>query len=147
MEFFEHLKTYLSDEDIQKAGNLNNLYGGISKYAKENLISPEKIENGNYYLVKYNNEYYEIGMALEVNLVFFCHKCDFDKEKFYIDYMNVVNNKELPDTISLKTSLDSLLDNIEYLLECGVPSETIKDSVNEVLNKFEKENTRTLKKY
>ena len=133
-----------SEDDKRQVCDLNILYSAIDKYAKDNLMSPEKCDNGYYYNVKYNDNYFEIGYLMSISLAFFSKKSEYDENKNYIDFMNIVNDCKLPETDALKESLNALVEHAKYLMDEGVSLDIINEALANLYDN--KDKTRVLKR-
>ncbi len=139
----EDYKTF-SEDDKRQIYDLNILYCAVDKYAKDNLISPEKCENGYYYNVKYNDNYFEVGYLMTMSLSFFSNRCEYNENRNYIDFMNIVNDRKLPETDALKEGLNALVEHAKYLMDEGVSLDIIKEALDNLDDN--KDKARVLKR-
>lgn len=128
----------ITEEDIQNVKNLSILFEAISNYANDNFIEPIYYSLGEYYYIKFNDTFYQIGIMTWEGTLFFCDKakkCD----KKYIDFSDIRNNKKGQNINLIKNKLMKLSELIVNMSEENVPlkaiTATAEKTVQKVLNK------------
>ena len=120
----------LSESDTKNVNDLCLFYEGIKKYADQNYIYAKPCDFGNYYKVKLNDNAYIIGILVGQGTIFFCKKALLNDKKDYIDFIDIINNKQQNNVSQINTVLETLTQMITAIYECGVPIEAITDTVN-----------------
>ncbi len=130
--------TYCSDNlkeiDKKNIETLYLFYRGIERYASNNHIVPNYFDFGESYKVKYNDFYFNIGIAYGQGSSVFCSKITGKNLKGFINFNNILTNHD---------SLDKLANLITAMQKSGIPMEDIINTVNTTINKNKK---RVLKK-
>ena len=100
-------------------------YEGIDKYARSNHIYPSQCEFGNFYKVRLNEIGFKIGISFIQGTKFFCKKVPVESEKEFIDFNDIMTDKNQEQIDLINASLDSLSNMILTIYESGVPIELI----------------------
>lgn len=127
----------ISKEDYEKVNNLHLMYSGIETYANRNYIYPSDCEYGNFYKIKLDNIGFEIGILVGQGTLFFCNRVEIEKD--FIDFNDIINNKESDNAIIIKNKLNELSDFVVSLYENGVPYEAIRSRLEDILNEINSE--------
>ncbi len=125
----------LPKEDRENIDKLELLYAGIKEYAEKNFLYPNESSFNNYYLLKSEDNIYEIGYANGKNIAFYCKKINPIDDDNIIDFNDIKNNTPRPETSLYKTKLNKLASFINELIELNVPVKAISDTTGNVLNK------------
>ena len=131
----------LSDVDKEKVDELSLFYEGIRRYAEENYIYSNIRPYNEYYLrdnylVKVGDIVFEIGMMTGQGTLFYCRKAILEKNKKYIDFLDVLANKTQDNVSYIKESLNNLSNMINSLYESGIPIEAITNTINKEISRI-----------
>ena len=125
-------------------------YEGIDKYARSNHIYPSQCEFGNFYKVRLNEIGFKIGISFIQGTKFFCKKVPVESEKEFIDFNDIMTDKNQEQIDLINASLDSLSNMILTIYESGVPIEsityTLKNTINKIISKRENKSKTLTKK-
>lgn len=125
-----------NDVDKKNMENIETLYEVINEFAEKNYLSPNLVEFGNYYPIKYNDTYFYIGVDFGQGTSFYCTRLD-EVDEDAIDYKVLVHNDKLSETIRKEEKLEQLSDIIISLLtEDNIPSEVVEKTINESFEKI-----------
>ena len=69
------------------------LYDAITLYASENNIPVLHDIFDFGYIIKYNNNFYKIGVIYDLYNTYYCEKVDYNPEMKFIDFNDIINNK------------------------------------------------------
>ena len=146
-KFMERIPEFIEDdfkspvpleigEDNAKFGKyIYLLYALVRDYAKENYLSPNYTEhNAPSYIIKYHDNFYEIGEDFGWGGEIYCKKIVNYKGDF-IDYLDIRNNTKSSKRTLIKLQLDSLANIIEeyaYVL----PTDAVVEKVEKTINKI-----------
>lgn len=145
-----YYESKLSKENIEKVNSLHLLYNIVDRYATDNYIYPNNCEFGNYYKINSGNVGFEIGVIAGQGVSFFCNRVELENKKDFIDFNDILNNKESINKIEINEGLEQLSYMIDSLYKKGVPFpiifNTVSDTVNELSNQNNSSNEKTLKR-
>lgn len=97
----------ISKEDLEQVNNLHLMYRGIERYANRNYIYPTEFYFGNFYKIRIENIGFEIGMIEEHGRIsFFCNRVQIENQNDFIDFNDIVNNKEYDNVNTIKNKLN-----------------------------------------
>ncbi len=133
----------LSDNDQRNVNNLSLFFEGICTYAKKNYIYSSSRALGEYYRIKINDIGFEIGYIAGQGTSFYCKRVDINNEYNYIDYNDIILDKEQNNVKTINSSLNSLSNMIIDTYNSGVPVEAIEETVNVTMRElvsYEKKN-------
>ena len=141
----------LSDTDQENVDNLELLFEGIYRYAKNNYIYSIPSTFGEYYRIKIDNIGFEIGYLSGQGTMFYCKRILVENDKQFIDFMDIVNNKKQDNVYYIRNNLENLSYMVIDLYNKGIPIEAISETINKAIkhvitNEREKENNKVLKK-
>lgn len=129
----------ISDKDKALVEQLPLLYQGIEDYAERNYIYPTPYGFGGFYKIRFNGVGYEVGMITGQGTVFFCTRVEIQNENEFIDFNDIMNNKEQDNVKEIKEKIDNLSQMITSLCEAGVPYEAIKQTLEAKLYEIQSE--------
>ena len=130
----------ISKEDLEQVNNLHLMYHGIERYASKNYIYPTDCNFGNFYKVKLENTGFEIGMLVGQGTLFFCNRVQIENQKDFIDFNDILNNKENDNVTTIKNKLNELSNLVVSLYKSGVPLEAIVITLDNTLNEINSQN-------
>ncbi len=111
------------------------LYGLVRDYAKENYLSPNYTEhNAPSYVIKYHNNFYEIGEDFCWGSEIYCKKL-LDYKGDFIDYFDIRNDTKSLKKDIIKLQLDSLANTIReytYYIPAYAVIEKVEDTINDI---------------
>ena len=123
----------ITSTDLENSQNLSLLYEGIHNYAKENYIyAKQSYDFDNYYLIKYNNIGYKIGVMTGQGTYFFCERINEVTDE-YIDFNDILLNKKQENTDYYNRRLLQLSSIISYYYEQGIPLKAIEKTIDDTL--------------
>ena len=122
----------LDKNNYQNVDKLLYLYDAITEYASRNYIYPHD-DNGIYYVIKYNNIAYEIGVMVGQGIITFCTRST--KIEKAIDFNNIINNQKTERTDLIKDKLIELQNYLNNLINDDIPVEALKETTQKVLQK------------
>lgn len=122
----------ITKDNSKKTNELSSFYYFIDKYAKQNYIKQYDDNLKRYYIIEYNNIFYEIGKCIFQETVIFCNRLKIRNNNFVINLNRLLSNDnqaeyENNDIKQLKFILEKL-----YL--AGVSNETIKNIADSEYN-------------
>ena len=120
----------LTEKDKNNVANLYLLFEIIDKYASSNYIYPIIDNWGWFYSIKHGDTYYNIGFSNLQGTVFYCDRINAIDNA--INFADILSNKVLPRTLLIEERIKLLSQNINKLLDEGVPIEAILDIVNDI---------------
>lgn len=126
----------ISKEDLEQVNNLHLMYHGIEKYASKNYIYPTECKFGNFYKIKLENTGFEIGVLVGQGTSFFCTRVQVENKKDFIDFNDIINNKENDNVAIIKNKLNELSNLVISLYKSGVPGEAIVITLDNALNEI-----------
>ena len=130
----------ISKEDYQHVLELTHLYMGIDKYANKNYLYPTLESYTSCYLIKFNETYFEIGIFYGQGTSAFCNRIkEVEKDEKFIDFNDVINNKEQASNKEIKKKLEMLSNFIETLTSENIPLEAIFETTNTTIEKLKKQ--------
>lgn len=133
------LKEEMSQKEIAYTSILNQLFEIINNYSNQNYIYPQTNKYGTYYRIKYNNIGYNIGYFRNQSPnIYFCIKINLNPQKEYIDFNDILENKQLPRTVQIKQELQQLSNLIHTLSDHNIPLEAISDTSKNTIKKIRK---------
>ena len=122
------------ESDKQNIRNLQNFYSLIDEYAKNNSFNNIVSGCSHYYLLKIDNNFYEIGFITYPEILFFCKSTIINKEDISIDFVDIQNNYVQKYRIdNVKNSLIKPI--LSKKDEDVIPLEDMEQTVNKVLLK------------
>lgn len=130
----------ISKEDLEQVNNLHIMYCGIERYASKNYIYPTDCDFGNFYKVKLENTGFEIGMLVGQGTLFFCNRVQIENQKKFIDFNDILNNKNNNNVTTIKNKLNELSNLVVSLYKSGVPLEAIVITLDNTLNEINSQN-------
>ena len=122
----------LGSEDRSGVMDLHLFYKGISLYAKENYIYPESSEGFEYYSIKYKDFGYRIAEFGDMRKYWACERISLDEEEDFIDFYDIMANKENPQ----KKDNDERLKILEDLIVSIIGEGTGRAMLNKSLIQF-----------
>lgn len=125
----------LGSEDRSGVMDLHLFYKGISLYAKENYIYPESSEGFEYYSIKYKDFGYRIAEFGDMRKYWACERISLDEEEDFIDFYDIMANKENPQKKDNDERLKILEDLIVSIIGEGTPLEAIEEQTIYTLRK------------
>lgn len=120
----------LTEKDKNNVANLSLLFEVIDKYASSNYFYPTSDNWGWFYSITYGDIYYNIGVSNLQGAVFYCERINAIDNA--INFADILSNKVLPRTLSIKEKIKLLSQDITGLLDEGVPIEAVLDTVNSI---------------
>lgn len=126
----------LSAKDNKRVEELHLLYNGIEIYANHNYIYPIKCDFGGFYKIKYDGIGFEIGRLIGQGTLFYCTRVEIENEQEFIDFNDIMNNKERENVHEFKSKLEYLSEIVISTHEYGVPYEAICETLELTLNKI-----------
>lgn len=120
----------LTEKDKNNVANLSLLFEVIDKYASSNYFYPTSDNWGWFYSITYGDIYYNIGVSNLQGAVFYCERINAIDNA--INFADILSNKILPRTLSIKEKIKLLSQDITGLLDEGVPIEVVLDTVNSI---------------
>lgn len=134
----------LSEVDYIKMVQVELLYSRISKYAKDNYISPIRYDFGNYFNTKIFSKFYEIGIYNCGDGIYYCNKILDRKVDNYIDIEDVINNKKTDYVLNCEKTLTDFSSSVNDLYKNGVSINLIVSTFNNTIDNIK---NKSLKKY
>ena len=134
----------LSTQDTQMVSYLGYFFGCIKQYAEKNYL-PAYSDNSpfynSFYLIKFNNILYRIGIVSGQGTYFYCQR--FDKTDLYkcIDFEDIVTNKQ-QETVN---KIEMLSNIVQFLCSCDVHPDIIRDTVDKTIYETTKLKAKMLK--
>ncbi|MEE3342582.1 MAG: hypothetical protein VZS44_00645 [Bacilli bacterium] len=138
----------INSNNKENAEALNLFYNGIKEYAEQNYIYPMPCNYGHYYKVKLDNHDYgfAIGIQIGQGSLYFCNRIPVNKDKDFISFNDIMNNKKQPNVDHINRSLNSFARTIIDLDKKGIPIEAINDTYNKTINDLTSNNTNIKKR-
>lgn len=131
----------IDDEDRKKVENLGLFYEGIREYAKRQFINPTPCKHGDYFKIRLNDVGFEISMLGDQrNIVYFCKRVSITDEEEFIDFNDILINKNQDQTDQIKESLISLSNMIKDVYKSGVPIDSITDTFENTIEEINSNN-------
>ena len=121
----------ISKEDLKNVQDLEFLFDIISEYATKNYIYLISTDFGGYYLIKFNDIGFKVGVAAGQGTVFTCEKIDIDNCNF-LDFNLVMKDEELPTTKEIRSKLSNLKEQIKNLKKT-VPKTAIQNELLDII--------------
>ncbi len=93
---------YLEDSNSyenEKIRQLHLFYEGIERYANQNEICPIQEETNfqysvDHYNIKYNDTGIEIGVLVNLEVIYYCIKVPLSEDMSFIDFNDILNSKK-----------------------------------------------------
>ena len=134
----------LSESDCMKMQQVDILYSKISKYAKDNYISPIKYDFGMCFNTKIFSKFYEIGIYECEGGIYYCNRILDRQVENFIDIEDVINNKKTDYALSCEKTLSDFSSIIDDVYKKGIPINLIVSTFN---NKIDNIRDKSAKKY
>ncbi len=132
-----HSPEKISKEDLERVNNLHLMYRGIDTYANKNYIYPTSCNFGNFYNIKLENIGFEIGILGRQGTLFFCNRVSIENQKDFIDFNDILNNKNVNvNATAIENKLNELSNLITSLYKSGIPLKAIKSILNNTLKEI-----------
>ena len=126
---------HYKDSEKENIEKLGLFYKGVDIYAKTNHIYPKLNEFGSFYKVKYNKSGYQIGcFEGQGRSVYYLTKLSLDKNKGFIEFNDILNNKRQDNVDSINKSLYIISNSIIEAHKNGVPIEAINETVRNTID-------------
>ena len=128
----------LLDTDKINMKKIRLLYNIVSKYASSNYIYLKRNDNYGYYLIRYNNIVYEIGISSRLNgYSYYVKRLGDYMDNDIMEFKDIMedkisNRKKMIDTKLIK------LDNILEEYSNDIPIQAIEDNVKYNLEKIKR---------
>ena len=138
----------LSEYDQERVNNLSLFFEGIYSYAKKNHIYSSPGSLGEYYQIKIYDIGFEIGYITGQGTSFYCKRIPILDDNF-IDFIDIMNNKEQDNVEYINNSMKQLSNMIIDLYNNGVPLEAIDTAINiaiKEIGSYQKENRQKVYK-
>lgn len=129
----------VSKDDYIKICDLGILFEIINIYASKNYITPQITEFGEAYLIKLDNNAYQIGCMVGQGVLYYCKKIEISDNLSYIDYNDIVNNKTQPYVEKINDNLADFSNKIRGLYNSGVPLYVLQETATQVISELKKE--------
>lgn len=120
----------LTENDKNNVANLFLLFEVIDKYASSNYIYPTSDNWGWFYSITYGDMYYNVGVSNLQGTVFYCERINAIDNA--INFDDILSNKVLPRTLLIEEKIKLLSQDINKLLDEGVPIEAVLEIVNDI---------------
>lgn len=125
-----------SEEERDNIEQIETLYEVISEFAEKNYITPVNTELGNYYPIKHNDNYFYVGADWGQGASFYCTRLE-DAEESALNYIDVIHNIKLPETMRKEARLEELSRIIDSLFyDDNLPVDVIENQTNEAFQKI-----------
>ncbi len=134
----------ISDFDRENVGKLSLIYEGINKYAKENYIYPTYRDIGNFYKIKLDEFYFEIGILSGQGVVFCFNKVSCETDEEFIDFSDIMNNKKQENVDQINYELDFLANTIITTHNNGVPLDAIASTFDSTIKSLKEDEFKKL---
>lgn len=135
----------INEVDNNHVGELNLLYAAIERYASKNYIYPIPCDFGGYYKIRLGGNGYEVGCVSGQGTVFFVNRVQIDNQNDFIDFNDIINNKEQPYVKEIDSQLEDLKARIKVLHENNIPFAAIEETIKQTLSELEKQEELQLK--
>lgn len=86
----------ISGKDNENVNKLCLLFEGLEMYAQKHEIYPEICDFGCFYRMKHNNIGYIVKILIGQGTVFICERTSIDENKEYIEFNDVIKEKQMP---------------------------------------------------
>lgn len=126
----------LSEQDNNFVQELHLFYDGIETYSSHNYIYPIKCDFGGFYKIKYDGIGFEIGRLIGQGTLFYCTRVEIVNEQEFIDFNDIMNNKEQDNVKDINKKLEELSKFVISVYEYGVPYDAICDVLGDILIKI-----------
>ena len=130
LEMVKHIRK----GDLEKIENLDVFFDAIDDYARRNYIS----EVGDLYACAYNIKYNDIGLQIGINggqgSSCYCVKLPISDDKRFIDFNDILTNKEQPVVPYIKDFLNGVSKSIESAYRSGAPIYVIRQVVEDTMS-------------
>jgi len=126
-----------SDDDKENFAKLTAFFHVVADYAKRNYIEPVPYRVAEVYNVKYNGHGLEVA-SFATNNCFWCKKAEIVDGKPFIDFNDVLTDRQQPYVPYIEDCLGDISTAIESAYECGAPITVIKSVIEEALSNLEK---------
>ena len=136
-DLHEHYPDELTADDCQKISDLYLFFKGIDDYASKNLISSQTEElsfPNEYYVIVYNNIYYQIGIVSGQGTFAYCDRIKNPSTQV-LDFNDVINNKQAKNFAVISKKIENLTQIVESLNYLNVPTDVIINTVEKALDK------------
>lgn len=121
----------LSKQDNENVDKLNLLYYALERYASDNSINYSGDDYEMYYMIKFNNTGYKIGVSHGQGSRYFCERVGIDDFSKYISFKDLQNNIKRK-----QINLQGLSDLINYLYEENIPLDEISNTAEKTIQKI-----------
>lgn len=124
-----------SDEDNDEISKLELFYRGISNYAYDNFVYPNRAGYHEFYNIKYNDKFYRVGVVRGQGIYFYIKNNKISDN--YILFDDIVNNRRLEKARDIDNKMAKIKYLIDSLFGCGVSVDVIREVIDESLNNIE----------
>ena len=132
----------LLDIDKINMKKIRLLYNIVSKYASYNYIYLKRNDNYSYYLIRYNNIVYEIGISTKLNgYSYYVKRLGNYIDNDIMEFKDIMEDKVSNRTSELKIRLMSLNNILEDYSE-SVPIQAIEDNVIDNIEKIKRKKVK-----
>ena len=98
---------------------------------------PTSCNFGNFYNIKLENIGFEIGILGRQGTLFFCNRVSIENQKDFIDFNDILNNKNVNvNATAIENKLNELSNLITSLYKSGIPLKAIKSILNNTLKEI-----------
>ena len=130
-----------SKENYENIMRLPVLYAAIEKYANRNYMYAKHHEWGVYYLIRYKNFIYEIGILLRMENSYYYKRIELTDEnleeyKGYIDFYDIINDKVQPKTGYIDERIQRIKEVINIALNDDIPADAVKKTLSDIILKL-----------
>ncbi len=128
----------LLDTDKLNMKKIRLLYNIVSKYASSNYIYLKKNDNYSYYLIRYNNIVYEIGISSKLNgYSYYVKRLGNYTDNDIMEFKDIMEDK----ISNRKKIIDTKLIRLNNILEeysNDIPIQAIEDNVKDNIEKIKR---------
>ena len=130
-------------KDLENAKNICYLFDVINDYLSKNYIVPYKGDWDEYYLIKYNNIGFKIGVMSGQGTSFYCERVSVDKNNLdnFIDFYHIFNKDDIRYgnryDEGIINKFNELVSIVRSLYESGVDIEDIVITFNNTIDKID----------
>ena len=136
---WDHLPYIMTDIDQKYAKCLSLFYEVIKDYAEKNYLSPTKNSSGYSFKIIYNGVGFNIGYIEGNKPVYYCELVRIDDIQLFIDYNNILQNKELNKTNYVRNCLANAKSYIYDAYNAGASVEILNSEINSLFQDIQKQ--------
>ena len=139
--FGENYVTNLRYKDLLDIDKINMkkirlLYNIVSKYASNNYIYLKRNDNYSYYLIRYKDIVYEIGISTKLNgYTYYCKRLGNYIDNDIMEFKDIMEDKINNRTNELKIrlmSLNNILEDYSESIPIEILEKQVKDSLENI---------------